>query len=89
MRKILPLIAFLAVCGCQREVAVPTTQELIGNRELLTEWEAKCNTGEYSHLPADQKTKYCLTTQNASISVLESAAGKSAADFYKANTRRK
>lgn len=79
----------LIVGGCQQEVAVPTAQELIANRPLLKEWQAKCDTGQYSQLTAEQKARYCSTTQEASISVTEAAAAKSASDFYKTNTIRK
>lgn len=89
MRKFFPVCALLVVCGCQQEVAVPTAKELIGNRELLTQWQAKCNTGEYSHLAAEQKVRFCSTTQEASVSVAEAAAAKSASDFYDVNTKRK
>lgn len=89
MRKILPIGALLIVCGCQQEVAVPTAKELIDNRQLLTEWQSKCNTGEYSRLTAEQKARFCSTTQEASVSVAEAAAAKSASDFYDTNTKRK
>ena len=89
MKKFLPFCAVLIVCGCQQEVAVPTAQELIANRSLLKEWQAKCDTGQYSHLTTEQKPRYCSTTEEASISVTEAAAAKSASDFYNANTRRR
>ncbi|PTW43949.1 hypothetical protein C8J25_11312 [Sphingomonas faeni] len=89
MKKFLPFSAVLIVCGCQQEVAVPTAQELIANRPLLKEWQTKCDTGQYSHLTAEQKPRYCSTTEEANISVTEAAAAKSASDFYNANTRRK
>lgn len=89
MKRFLPLCAVLVVCGCQQEVAVPTAQELIANRPLLKEWQEKCETGQYSHVTAEQKTRYCSTTQEASISVTEAAAAKTASDFYNANTIRK
>ncbi len=89
MRKRLCISVLLLVCGCQQNVVVPTTQELLNNRKLLGEWQAKCDTGEYSHLPADQKTNMCSTTQNAVISAAEIQAGKDSQNFYDANTKRK
>lgn len=89
MRKLLPLCALVVMCGCQQQVAVPTAQELIQNRQLLTEWQSKCNTGEYSHLAPAQKSNLCSTTEEATISVAEKNAGSNASDFYDANTKRK
>ena len=89
MRKFLSISALLIVCGCQQNVVVPTTQELVANRRLLTEWETKCNTGEYSHLSADQKTNLCSTTQNAIITVAELKTAENAKSFYDVNTKRK
>lgn len=89
MHKFLPVFAFFLICGCQREVSVPTAQELIDNRPRLAEWQAKCDSGEYSHLQAEQKAQMCSTTHDASISVTEAAAGKKESDFFKANTIRK
>lgn len=89
MRKKLCISALLLVSGCQQNVVVPTTKELLANRQLLADWEAKCDTVEYSHLPEDQKTKMCFTTQNAVISAAEIQAGKDSQDFYDANTKRK
>lgn len=89
MRKLLSFSALLLVCGCHQNVAVPTTKELLANRQLLADWQAKCDTGEYSHLPADQKTNMCFTTQNAVISAAEIQAGKDSQNFYDANTKRK
>lgn len=86
MRKALPILFLLMICGCQQEVTAPTAQELINNRPLLTEWQTKCDTGEYSHLPADQKERMCSTTHNATIAVTQAAAGKKESDFLKANT---
>ena len=89
MRKILPLFTLLVVCGCQQNVVVPTTKELIASPQLLTQWQAKCDTGEYSHLPADQKAKMCATTGDATITVAQTKAGNEEADFFKQNTIRK
>lgn len=89
MTKFLPVCALLVVGGCQQDVGVPTAKELIANRPLFNEWQAKCEAGEYSHLAAEQKARYCSTTQEASISIAEAAAAKSASDFYNANTIRK
>jgi len=89
MRKALPIFSLLLICGCQQEATAPTAQELIDNRPLLTEWQKKCDTGDYSHLPADQKERMCSTTHNATIAVTQAAAGKKESDFFKANTIRK
>ena len=89
MRKLLPLGVLLAVCGCQKQVAVPTAQQLIANRTLLAEWQGKCDTGEYSQLPAAQKSDRCSTTQEATVSVAQMSAGKKDSDFFRANTLRK
>ena len=89
MRKRFCILALLVVCGCQQNVVVPTTKDLLANRQLLADWQAKCDTGEYSHLPADQKTNMCFTTQNAVISAAEIQAGKDSQNFYDANTNRK
>ena len=89
MRKLLSVCVLLAVSGCQQQVVVPTAQELIADPQLLTEWQAKCNTGEYTHLPAGRKDELCFTTQSATISVAEKKVGDSGTDFYRANTRRK
>ncbi len=42
-----------------------------------------------SPLTAEQKARFCSTTQEASVSVAEAAAAKSASDFYDTNTKRK
>lgn len=89
MRKLLPLFALLAICGCQQKVAVPTAQQLIANRALLAEWQGKCDSGEYSQLPAARKNDLCSTTQEATISVAQTSAGRKDSDFFKANTLRK
>lgn len=89
MRKFISLSALLIACGCQQNVAVPTTKELVASQELLTEWRMKCETGEYSRLPADQKVTMCATTNEATISVAQMKAGNEEADFFKNNTIRK
>ena len=89
MRKILSLCALLVVCGCQQNVVVPTAKELITSPQLLTAWQAKCDTGEYSHLPSDQKAKMCATTGDATISVAQTKAGNEEADFIRQSTVRK
>lgn len=89
MRKFLPLLALGLVCACQQQVTVPTASELIANRPLLTEWRAKCDTGEYSRLAPARKSELCSTTQEATISVAEIEAGKKASDFFDANTKRR
>ncbi len=89
MRKFLPLFALGIVCACQQQVTVPTAPELIANRQLLTAWQEKCNSGEYSRLAPARKSELCSTTQEATISVAEIAAGKKATDFFDANTKRR
>ncbi|MDQ1159600.1 hypothetical protein QE385_003997 [Sphingomonas sp. SORGH_AS 950] len=89
MKNLIPILALLTVCGCQQEVAAPTAQELIDNREMLATWQSKCDSGEYSHLEADEKARKCSTTRDATISVTQAAEGKKASDFFKANTIRK
>lgn len=89
MKNLIPIVVLLSVCGCQQEVAVPTAQELIDNRQMLATWQSKCDSGEYSHLEADEKARKCSTTQDATISVTQAAEGKKASDFFKANTIRK
>ncbi|GHH25678.1 hypothetical protein GCM10008023_39320 [Sphingomonas glacialis] len=91
MRKIFSLCALLVVCGCQQkqDVAVPTTKELMANPQLLSEWQAKCNTSDYSHLPADQKDNLCFTTREAARSLAVTKVGNEEADFFDQNTRRK
>lgn len=89
MHKLLSVCVLLAVCGCDQKVVVPTIKELIDNPQILAEWQAKCDTGEYSHLPAAQKADMCFTTQEAARSVAVAAAGKAEADFFEANTLRK
>ena len=89
MRKLLPLCALLALCGCQQKVAVPTAQQLIADRALFAEWQGKCDTGAYSQLAPAQKSNLCSTTQEATISVAQMSSGKKDADFFRANTLRK
>lgn len=89
MHKSVLVIALLAVCGCHHKVAVPTSKELVANPKLLAEWQAKCNTGEYSHLPATEKADMCFTTQAAGQSLAAAAASKADADFFDANSKRK
>lgn len=89
MRKLVPICALFLVCGCQQKVAVPTAQELIDDRRLLTEWQTKCDTGEYSHLAETERARLCSTTHDTTISVAEAATATSASDFYDGNTERK
>ena len=89
MCKLLSLCALLVNCGCQQNVVVPTAKELIASPQLLTEWQAKCDTGEFSHLPADQKAGMCATTGEATISVAQTKAGNEEADFFRQSTVRK
>ncbi|PZU06509.1 hypothetical protein [Sphingomonas sp.] len=89
MRKIIPVLALVVVAGCHRQVAVPTAQELINNRPLLTEWQVKCDTGEYSHLAATEKADLCSTTHDASMSVAAMKAGKQDSDFFGNMSKRK
>lgn len=89
MRKLLGLSALLMVCGCQSSVKVPTSQELVLNRQLLAEWQAKCNTGEYRQLAAAEKADLCSTTQDASITVVQMQAGKKDSDFFGDMSKRK
>lgn len=88
MKKSPLLVALIIVAGCQQKVAVPTAQELIHNRQLLTTWQDRCNNGDYSRLAPAQKSNLCSTTQEATISIAEKKAASSAADFYDANTKR-
>ena len=89
MRRLLPMGVLVVMCGCQQQVAAPTAQQLIADRALLAEWQGKCDTGEYSRLAPAQKSNLCSTTQEATISVAQMAAGKKESDFFKANTVRK
>lgn len=69
MRASSALILALLVCGCNQDVKVPTTEELLKDRNLLSQWEEKCTKGEYSHLPADKRTNLCSTTMEADQSI--------------------
>lgn len=89
MRKLVPVCALFLMYGCQQKVAVPTAQELIDDRRLLTEWQTKCDTGEYSHLGETETARLCSITHDATISVAEATTATSASDFYDANTERK
>jgi len=89
MRKLLVPTALLVVCGCQPAVKVPTAEALVGNRQLLAEWQTKCNTGEYSQLAAAAKTDLCSTTQDASVTVVQMRAGKNDSDFFGNMSKRK
>lgn len=89
MRKMLPLLALFFAYGCQQNVVVPTAKELIASPPLFAELRAKCKTGMYSQLPADQKANMCTTTENAIVSVAQIKAGNEEADFFNANTIRK
>jgi uncharacterized protein YcfL len=90
MRKLLlPAVLTLVVCGCHEPVKVPTAQELITDRQLLAEWQMKCNTGEYSHLPASDKANLCSTTNDASFSVAQIESGKKDSDFFGNMSKRK
>jgi hypothetical protein len=89
MRKVFSVCTFLVACSCQQSVVVPTAKELIDSPQLLAKWQAKCDTGEYSRLPADVRANMCATTRDATISVAQSKAGNEEADFFKNNTIRK
>lgn len=89
MRALILLGVLLAAGGCQKKVEVPTSKELMANPKLLAEWEAKCNMGEYSHLPASEKTNMCFTTQAAGQSLAARKSGKADSDFFNAISRRK
>ncbi len=69
MRKYIVFPLLLVAAACHQSVSVPTGNELAANPQLLAEWQAKCDTGEYSHLPADQKDSLCFTTREAARSV--------------------
>ncbi len=69
MRKLIPLCLVLVAGACHSNVVVPTTDELMKSPQLLADWQGKCDTGEYSHLPADQKDNLCFTTQEATRSL--------------------
>jgi len=73
MRKLFVLSLVLAACGCEKKAAevvtVPTTAQLMADTQLLTTWQGKCNTGEYSQLPAAEKDNMCFTTREATRSL--------------------
>ncbi|WP_068089510.1 hypothetical protein [Novosphingobium rosa] len=73
MRKLFVLCLALAACGCEKKaaeaVAVPTTAQLMADNQLLSTWQGKCNTGEYSQLPAAEKDNMCFTTREATRSL--------------------
>lgn len=89
MRKSLALSTLLIVCACQPAVKVPTAQELVANPQLLAEWQAKCNTGEYSQLAAAEKANMCSTTNDASMTVVQIQASKKDSDFFGNMSKRK
>lgn len=90
MKRRIVLIATAAlVSGCQSSVKVPTTQELVANKQLLDEWQQKCSTGEYSQLGAAEKAEMCSTTQNAVVSVAQAKSGQSDLNFFEANSKKK
>lgn len=89
MRKLLIVSVLLVTSACQQKVAVPTAEELIANRQLLAAWQAKCESGDYSHLAPAEKANLCSTTDTATTSVAQMEAGKKESDFFKANTLRK
>ena len=89
MRKSIAVLSLLAVYGCQQNVVVPTAKELIDNPILLREWQAKCDSGEYSHLEAGQKARMCATTGNATISVAQTKSGGSEVDFFNQISKRR
>ena len=82
MRKLLWLSVLLSVCGCQSSPKVPTSQELVRDPQLLAEWQAKCDTGEYSRMAAADKASLCSTTHDASMTVAQMQAGKKDSDFF-------
>lgn len=71
MRKLSALCLILAICGCQQKqsVSVPTTEQLMADSQLLKAWQGKCDTGEYSQLPAAEKDNMCFTTREATRSL--------------------
>lgn len=89
MRKLQYLCVLLGLSACQQNVVAPTAKELIDNRQLLTLWQAKCDTGEYSHLPAERKTAMCATTNDATITLAVSVSGDTDSAFFEKNTLRK
>ena len=89
MRRAALVTALVLVSGCQSSVKVPTTQELVANKQLLAEWQQKCGTGDYSHLGAAEKAEMCSTTQNAVVIVAQAQSGQADADFFEANSKKK
>lgn len=89
MRLIVTIFAMILISGCEQSVAVPTVKDLLANPQLLTEWRAKCETGEYSQMPVNQKAEMCATTDNAIISSAQAKAAEADIDFLEANTKRK
>lgn len=89
MRKILAVTMLLLVCGCQSSVKVPTAQELVGNPQLLADWQARCDTGEYSHLAGTEYSKMCSSTQDASMTVTQMQAGRKDSAFFGNMSKRK
>jgi hypothetical protein len=71
MRKFSALFLVLAICGCQQKQSesVPTTDQLMADGQLLKAWQGKCDTGEYSQLPAAEKDNMCFTTREAARSL--------------------
>lgn len=89
MKKFTSLIVLAALAGCQQQVSVPTAKQLVDNAPLRAEWQAKCNTGEYSHLEAAQRASLCSTTDQATATVAQIKASKADSDFFNAASKRK
>lgn len=89
MRSAFISAVFALLTGCQEKIAIPTVRELVSNRQLLAEWQSRCETGEYSRLRAQQREDLCSTTGQATISRAQQAASKNDAAFFEANTKRK
>lgn len=89
MRKFPAPTMLLLVCGCQPSVKVPTAQELVGDPQLLADWQARCDTGEYSHLSGTEYSKMCSSTHDASMTVTQMQAGKKDSDFFGNMSKRK
>ena len=88
-KKLMALSITLAACACQQEapVQVPTTQELMADPNLLTDWEHKCNEGEFAHLPADEKQNFCFTTFEAARVNATKAAGEASVKAFGGSTQ--
>ena len=69
MRRLSALCLVLAAAGCEHKVSVPTTAQLMTNDQLLRDWKEKCDTGQYSQLPAAEKADMCFTTGEATRSL--------------------